>query len=316
MQNTPKEWRLLQKIKSQVQRKNDHVIVPIGDDAFVFKNLPGYSVICQDMLVEDVHFKLDYFSAQDVGAKALAVNLSDIAAMGARPHFVHVSLALPEKMKESWLDGFYEGMAAMADSYGCEIVGGDLSKTSDKLVVDVNVHGSCEQPITRKGSVPGDLLLCSGPLGLAHTGLMAFIEKRDDFFVAKQKHLTPRPRLDLVDSLQKHRDKIHSLMDCSDGLINDALQLCGDTLGLHLFGDRLPLHQETLEISDINGLPPAEFALWGGEDYELLLSIPSSQRDFFPDWSVVGHFTSSPGIFLDHKDLSEEIREFKGWRHF
>ncbi len=97
MQNTPKEWALIQKIRYRVQRQNDHAIVPLGDDAFVFKNYPGYSVICQDMMVEDVHFNLDYFAAFDLGHKALAVNLSDVAAMGARPHFVQVSLALPKK---------------------------------------------------------------------------------------------------------------------------------------------------------------------------------------------------------------------------
>jgi thiamine-monophosphate kinase len=268
------------------------------------------------MLVEDVHFKLDYFSAQDVGAKALAVNLSDIAAMGARPHFVHVSLAIPEKIKESWLDGFYEGMATMADTYDCEIVGGDLSKTSDKLVIDVNVHGSCENPITRKGSVPGDLLLCSGPLGLAQTGLMAFLEKRDDFFVSKQKHTNPRPRLDLVDSLQKHREKIHSLIDCSDGLINDALQLCGDALGIRIFADSLPLDSETRALAKIKDMAPHNFALWGGEDYELLMSIPASSRDFFPDWYVLGSFSCSPEVLLDLDGHSEEIQEFRGWRHF
>ncbi|MEK2644580.1 thiamine-phosphate kinase [Bdellovibrio sp. BCCA] len=316
MQNTPKEWTLIQKIRYRVQRHNDHTIVPLGDDAFVFKNFLGYSVICQDMMVEDVHFKLDYFSAFDLGAKALAVNLSDIAAMGAHPHFAQVSIAFPEKINESWLDEFYLGMSQLADKYSCEIVGGDLSASPDKLVIDVSVHGSCEHPLTRKGAMKGDLLLSSGPLGLSHTGLMALQKRLSDYEEAKKKHLHPRPRLDLVGALVKKKDKVHALMDCSDGLINDALQLCPEGAGLHIFAENLPLHEETSKMALELGIPAHEFSLWGGEDYELLMVISPDDYDLFSGWHLVGQFTETPGVFLTHADGKEEIKEFKGWHHF
>lgn len=316
MQNTPKEWSMIEKIRFRVQRQNDHTKVPLGDDAFVFRNYPGYSVICQDMMVEDVHFNLDYFSAFNLGYKALAVNLSDIAAMGAQAHFAQVSLALPSKLNESWLDDFYKGMTQLADDHQVIIAGGDLAASTDKLIIDVSVNGSCQHPLTRKGAKPGDLLLCSGPLGLSHTGMLALQKRLMDFDSAKEKHLRPRPRLDLVKDLQLHHDKVHALMDCSDGLINDALQLRPTGGGFHLFSENLPLHDETHSMALHLGVPAQDFALWGGEDYELLMAISPNDYEFFPAWKMLGQFTSDSKVFITHPDRQEEITEFKGWQHF
>lgn len=316
MKNTPKEWALIQKIRYRVQRENNHVIVPLGDDAFVFENFPGYSVICQDMMVEDVHFKLDYFSAFDVGHKALAVNLSDIAAMGARPHFAQVSLALPKNLNESWLDEFYFGMSQLADEFSCQIAGGDLCSSPDKIIIDVSIHGSCATPLTRKGVQPGDLLLCSGPLGFSHTGLTAFLKQLNGYEDAKRKHLRPVPRLDLINQLQEKKDKVHALMDCSDGLINDAMQLCPEGAGFHIFGDSLPLHKDTSSLSISLGIPVEDFALWGGEDYELLIAVSPDDYDAFSGWHLIGQFTPTPGVFLSMVNRKSEITEFKGWQHF
>lgn len=317
MQNTPKEWNLIQLIKYRVQRQNKNTVVPLGDDAFVFKNFPGYSVICQDMMVEDIHFKMDYSSAYALGHKALAVNLSDIAAMGAKPHFVQCSLALPEKFSnETWLDDFYKGMLALADEHSCEVVGGDLSASPDKVMIDVSVYGSCELPLTRKGTASGDLLLSSGPLGLSLTGFLALTKNLSGFTEAKKRHLQPHPRLDLVDSLAKNADKIHSLMDCSDGLINDALQLIPEGCGLHIFADNVPAHEETQKLAIELGTPVQDLVLWGGEDYELLMSIPAEHFDLFPGWKLVGEFTNSAGVFLTDAQGQKEIKDFKGWKHF
>lgn len=316
MKNTPKEWALIDKIRYRVQRENDNTIVPLGDDAFVFKNFSGYTVICQDMMMEDIHFKLDYFTAFDLGYKALAVNLSDIAAMGARPHFAQVSLALPQNLNDSWLDEFYFGMCQLADEHSCQIAGGDLCRSPDKLVVDVSVHGSCETPLTRKGARPGDLLLSSGPLGLSHTGLIAFQKNLTGYDEAKRRHLNPPPRLDLVSQLQKNKDKVHALMDCSDGLVNDGMLLSPQGGGLHIFGDSLPLHDDTNSLAISLGIPVEDFALWGGEDYELLLAISPDAYDVFPGWHLVGQFTQTSGVFLTMVNHQRELTEFKGWQHF
>lgn len=324
MQNTPKEWQVLKQIRNKVQRHNPNTVVPLGDDGFVFKNFPGLSVIAQDMMVEDVHFRLDYSCAFDLGHKALAVNLSDLAAMGAQPHFAQVSLALPKEITETWLDEFYQGMTTLADRFGLEIVGGDLCVSPRGVVIDVSVHGSCEKPITRQGTLPGDILLASGPLGLSTTGLRALNEdRRNDFPEATERHLRPMPRLDLLPELRKHADKIHGLMDCSDGLINDAIILANkpysnghanSAMGIHLFPDQFPLHDETIRMAHL--AKAHEYALWGGEDYELLMTLSPEHRTLFPQWTEVGQFTESPGVFLIHGDAKEEIDSFKGWKHF
>lgn len=316
MQNTPKEWSLIEKIRSRVQRQNDHTVVPLGDDAFVFKNFPGYSVLCQDMLVEGTHFSLDYFTPFDLGWKSLAVNLSDMAAMGATPHFAHVSMALPKKLNDSWLDEFYKGMTELADASGTVIAGGDLTGTQDHVVIDVSLHGSCESPLTRKGTRPGDLLLSSGPLGLSFTGLQVLQKKLPAFESARRKHLRPQPRLDLVADLQKKHNKVHALMDCSDGLVNDALILKPQNGGVHLFAENLPLHPDTLQFAQSQNVNATDLALWGGEDFELLMAVSPDDYDFFQGWKMIGQFTAEPGVFLSTVDGLEEIKEFKGWQHF
>ncbi len=317
MQNTPKEWNRIERIRSLVQRHNPQTVVPLGDDAFVFKNLPGLSVISQDMMVEDVHFSLSYTTASDLGHKILAVNLSDLAAMGANAHFALVSLALPKHLTETWLDEFYVGMTELADKFSVEIVGGDLCASPKIIVADLSAHGSCQTPLTRSGAKAGDLLLTSGPLGLSHTGFLAL---RDDlqekYPESANHHKRPMPRLDLVEHLQKHSDKVHALMDCSDGLINDTLILTRGELGFDVFGDSLPIHSETSRLAASMGKDPLEFALWGGEDYQLLMAIDPEDLSLFPGWHLAGEFTDQKDFYLLEGDQKNKITSFKGWRHF
>lgn len=316
MRNTPKEWSRIQRIKSLVQRQTPNTVVGLGDDAFVFKNFPGYSVIAQDMLVENTHFRREYCSATDLGHKALAVNLSDLAAMGAQGHFAQVSLALPKNLTESWLDDFYKGMTSLGDQWNVEIVGGDLTASENLIVIDVSVFGSTEKYFTRKGAQPSDLLLSSGPLGLSHAGLRALQKNIPEVPAALNKHRQPNPRLERLKQLHENSHEVHALMDCSDGLINDALQLCGEDLGLHLNFYDSHFHPDVLTIAERLETKPSDFLLWGGEDYELLLVIPETAKKLFPDWQVLGRFQTDPGVFLEEYGTVKEITDFKGWAHF
>lgn len=316
MRNTPKEWSRIQRIQSLVQRQSPHTVVGLGDDAFVFKNFPGYSVLAQDMMVENVHFRRDYCSATDLGHKALAVNLSDLAAMGAQPHFAQVSLSLPKNLTESWLDDFYKGMTFLGDKWNVEIIGGDLTAAENNITIDVSVFGSAEKVFTRKGAQVGDLLLSSGPLGLSHAGMMSLQKNIAGNPTATEKHRKPNPRLDLLSQLHKNSHEIHALMDCSDGLINDALQLCGDDLGLRLKFYDSHFHADVAAVAEELEVKPSEFLLWGGEDYELLLVIPESAKNLFPEWQVLGQFQTEAGVFLEEYNAVKEITDFKGWTHF
>lgn len=317
MQNLPKEWNRIDKIKSLVQRHNPNTVVGLGDDGFVFRNFPGLSVIAQDMMIEEVHFSFDYTSASDLGHKILAVNLSDLAAMGATAHFAQVSLGLPAHLTQTWLDEFYQGMTQLGDQFQVEIVGGDLCLSPKATVVDVSVYGSCETPFTRGNVQPGQLLLASGPLGLSHAGLLALQNKIGDRYPESVlRHKRPIPRLDLVSSLHQQAHAVRALMDCSDGLINDVTILAHNRLGFQVWADQALIHPEVAALAKELGTSPTDFVLWGGEDYQLLLVVDETDRDRFPEWNVLGQFTEAPVIAVREEGKVRNLETFKGWKHF
>lgn len=316
MKKIPLEWSRIQTISKIVDRANPNTVVGLGDDCFAYRNFSGQSVWCQDLQVEGIHFKRDYTSASDLGYKSLAVNISDIVAMGATPHFVQVSLALPKEISDEWVQDFYESMAELADQCQCQIVGGDLTASPGPIFVDVSVIGSTDKPLTRKGSQPGDLLICSGPLGVSAAGLIALTNRWPDFDFVKNQHRRPRPRWDLLSNLKEHAHFIHALMDCSDGLIVDSYKLTPFQGGLKIFCENLPLHPEVKKVADQIGVPSEELALWGGEDYQLLAAISPDAYQFFDGWHLVGQFSDVVGIFLEKENETIPVQELKGFKHF
>ncbi|WP_413288585.1 thiamine-phosphate kinase [Bdellovibrio sp. HCB337] len=329
MLNTPREHNLIQKLKKLVSRHHSNTLVPLGDDAFVFKNFTENTVVAQDMMIEDVHFKTSYFSPTDLGYKALAVNLSDLAAMGALPHFAQVSLGLPKDVSEDWILSFYSGMLDLADQYQMEIVGGDLCRSPGPVIVDVSVIGEVKDAFTRNGVQDGDWLAVTGPLGLSHTGRLALEKELYIYAEAMQKHLRPKPRLDVVQILKQHQvtpQTVHGLMDCSDGLINDLLHLTRrGVLGVELNVPEIPIDSDTLGMAASLQQKALDWALWGGEDYELLLAFPKNKKDELKyifesadlDLFFIGQFNDTGKITLKNQQGEiEEITEFKGWSHF
>lgn len=308
MKHVPKEWELISSIQKIVRRDKIGTLIPLGDDAFATEAPTQPLVMAQDMMIEAVHFDLNYSTAQDLGHKALAVNLSDFAAMGATPRWIQVSLGLTEKQNKLWLEQFYHGMSALADHFDVEIVGGDLCHSPKCLVIDVGVVGTATHPISRKGAEVGDLLVCSGPLGLSAQGLEALrggLKLRNCI----ENHLRPNPRLDLLPQLQKHALKIHGLIDVSDGLVSECLHLTRHLeLGLDLWVEKIPSHPEVTSIQKV---------LWGGDDYELLMALSEQDLHLFPDWIPVGKFVNQKEITLVSDNAAREVVEdFKGWRHF
>jgi thiamine-monophosphate kinase len=328
MQNTPREHNLIQNLKKLVNRHSPRTVVPLGDDAFVFKSFAENTVIAQDMMVEGVHFKTNYFSPADLGHKALAVNLSDLAAMGAKPHYAQVSLAVPKDVNEDWILSFYSGMTSLADQFGVEIAGGDLSQSPGPIMVDVSVIGEVGEAYTRSGAEPGDWLAVTGPLGLSQTGRLALEKELYIYAEATQKHLRPKPRLDVAKLLKQHgltRAHIHALMDCSDGLVNELLHLTRGELGVEINQEDLPIDSDTEGLAVSLKQAPLDSVLWGGEDYELLLAFPANKKDEIKyifesadlDLFLIGKFNDSGKITLKNPQGEvQEIREFKGWNHF
>jgi thiamine-monophosphate kinase len=329
MRDAPRELKLIEVIKNLVQRHHPKSLIPLGDDAFAFKSFSASTVIAQDMMIEGVHFEMTYFKPGDLGYKSLAVSLSDLAAMGAEPHFAQVSLAIPTSVDEAWVIQYYTGMTELADEFGIEIVGGDLCRSPGPIVIDVSVVGECEGPFTRKGAQAGDWLAVTGPLGLSHAGMLALQKELYIFAEGTQKHLRPKPRFDVARLLKRHQlgpDTIHAMMDCSDGLVNDVMHLTRNLeLGVELKEKDLPIEADSQGFAVSLHQKALDWALWGGEDYELLLAFPPNKKDELKyifeadnrDLFLIGNFNDAGQITLQTADGEiQTLDQFKGWSHF
>ncbi len=255
------------------------VVLGIGDDAAAWRPAPDrLQVATTDMLVEGVHFRLDWTSADDLGWKGLAVNLSDLAAMGALPSWALVSLALPPERRELALE-LYRGMAELARRTGTAIVGGDTVRSSGPLVVSLALVGEADPArlLRRDAARPGDVLAVTGVLGASAAGLTLLSEGRHDLLQRGEPLLTahhrPWPRLATGQLLGAHG--VHCAIDISDGLASEAQHLA-DASGVAIEVDiaQLPLHPAAVAL--LGETRARALALSGGEDYELLFTAPEA----------------------------------------
>lgn len=304
---TLNETELIQLIRSQLPRSARSIRKGIGDDAAVFVPNPGAEiVITTDMLVEGVHFDLSYFLAEEVGHKALAVNLSDIAAMGAEPLYALTSLALPANTSNEFVASLYRGLGELGRIHKVDVIGGNLSRSPGPLILDVTILGESRSGfLARSGARPNDLIAVTGVLGAAAAGLGALrehgraaIEKHPEWTRAQ---LRPEPRLALG---RKLLGKATAGMDISDGLASDLHHLARESgVGLRIEESKIPLAPGVT----------LENALNGGEDYELVVTLASAQ----PELHTIGVVTEQAGIVqIVRKNGSIETLHPSGWDHF
>ena len=256
------------------------VVLGIGDDAAAIVSDPGLqTLITADMLVEGVHFDLSFTTPSELGRKSLAVNLSDIAAMGGKPRFALLSLAVPPGLSLEFLDAFMEGFISRAERYGVALIGGDTCASRAGFVVSVTLLGEQrpDRVIRRSGARPGDRVYVTGTLGDAALGL-ELLRRGERDGAAVNRHLDPLPRTEAGLALAEAGVPT-AMIDVSDGLLADLGHIlrqsgCGATLAL----DRLPLSAEYLDR--IGGMSQDRFALAlsGGEDYELLFTAPAERE--------------------------------------
>lgn len=249
-----------------------------GDDAATIPPFTGELLISTDLLLEDVHFRLSATDPHRLGFKALAVNVSDIAAMGGRPVAFTLAAALPAELELIWAQEFYAGLKEAASRFDCPLVGGDTSK-SDKILLSVTIFGEAFTgeggPILRSGARPGMELYVTGSPGESGLGLTALEAGRGaegSFAHLVNRHLAPEPRLALA--LELGRNQLaDALIDVSDGVLQDAGHICElSGVGLVIAADRVPLSEELVAAAKLLGVDPLKAALTGGEDYELLLA--------------------------------------------
>ncbi|HEX3375247.1 MAG TPA: thiamine-phosphate kinase [Candidatus Acidoferrales bacterium] len=308
------------------QGGRDGLRVGIGDDAAVLRPASGSEwVITTDAFLENVHFLRKIHEPFAVGYKALARATSDIAAMGARPRYFFLTLGLPESCTEKWFDGFSKGMARAAREFGLVLAGGDTTKYPE-VMITLTVLGESkrERAILRSGAKPGDLLCVSGRLGEAELGLrliqqIAKNQKRWPRLV--QKHFYPQPRLALGEWLASHR-YASSMIDTSDGLSTDLNHICkASEVGARVWSEKIPVVDLPAELSSLK-LSALDLALHGGEDYELLFTVPEKFSSRLPrklgqvPVTVIGEITREKKVLLVGTDGGTKPLKPLGWDSF
>lgn len=313
-------------------------VTGIGDDAAVFQAGAGKeTVITTDLLVEDVDFRRTTTPAYLLGHRALAVSLSDIAAMGARPRWSLTSIGLPSDIWQTdFADGFYNGLFELANRYDVQLIGGDTSRTQEKIVIDSIVIGECnaKQAVKRAGAKPGDQIFVTGSLGAAAAGLRlvergAHIAEQNLHDEDSQKldhvllrQLRPEPRVGWGIILGEER-LATSMIDISDGLSSDLNHLCAASeTGALIDSALLPIDRQVVELCGRRALDPLQLALHGGEDFELLFTVKPDDAGRLPR-RVDGTQITRIGEIRTRDEgvkISEGARIWElnpgGWKHF
>jgi thiamine-monophosphate kinase len=327
------EFGLIDRIKKIVETPSKDLILGIDDDTAAFRiSNDQILLLSTDVLIEGVHFDLNYFSFYQLGWRGMAANLSDIAAMGGWPLYAIVSLGLPQNLTVDSVEEMYRGMRSLADEFRTSIIGGDTTHTPDGLLISMAVVGQVmeSQLVRRSGAQAGDALFVTGTLGDSEAGLKVLKSQnqsfREKFARTVEQHLTPRPRIHEARFLVDNFD-IHAMIDISDGLASEVHHICKNSgVGAIVLEEQIPLDRQTRKIADFSKDDPVEYALYGGEDSELLFTAPEKighrlQREFSEQFEIsctkVGRIVSkAEGISLRKSNGETIPLFFKGYDHF
>lgn len=331
------EFGLINHINSQVTIQNKSTVCGIGDDAAVIR-ADGEKVILltTDMLVEGIHFDLSYVPVRHLGYKAVAVNVSDIAAMNGKPEQITVSLAISNRFSLEAIDELYAGMLSACENYKVDLVGGDTTSSVSGLIISITAVGTAtaEKVSYRSGAKPNDIICVTGDLGAAYLGLQVLEREKQVFLdnpgmqpdLEKYDYLVgrllkPEARTDIVFELEERNVKPTSMIDISDGLASELLHISDRSgIGVRIFEDKIPIDTLAFETAIEFKLNPVTCALNGGEDYELLFTI--SQGDYekiknHPDIHFIGyvHENKEQNILITKQETVVPLRA-QGWDHF
>jgi thiamine-monophosphate kinase len=309
------ERALIARIRRRTTRPPSRSITHgIGDDCAVLRPPLGHELlVTTDFCLENVHFRREWHPAPAVGHRCLVRGLSDIAAMGGQPTAIFLSLALPRDLPQRWVDGFFDGLLALAEHWKTPLAGGDIAESPQGVMADIMVLGSVPngKAILRSTARAGDLVYVSGTLGLSVAALNQFRAGKRPTSRSAPRHFYPQPRLDIGQFLRQHR-LATAMIDLSDGLSTDLSHLCEESnLGAVVYGDSIP-HRSTP-----NGL---ELALNGGEDYELLFTASPKAR--VPQEicgipvAAIGEVVTRRGMWIADPSGRRKVLKPAGWEHF
>lgn len=280
------EFGFIEKISRGCLIRPEGVIKSIGDDAAAFRVPAGQvSLITTDLLVERIHFIRKTISGSDLGHKSLAVNLSDIAAMGGIAREAFVSIAIPGDCPLDYLEDFYEGMKRLAAGFEVNILGGDTTRSKDDLIINIVVQGTVarEQMLCRDAARPGDVVFSTGYLGDSRAGLHLILNNiavdTAEWKTLHRAQVAPQPHLHEGYFLAS-QPGTHAGIDTSDGLSSDIGHIAEESqVGADLYADKIPVSESLLKFCDRFGFDPVEYALSGGEDYTLVCTVAPEHAD-------------------------------------
>jgi thiamine-monophosphate kinase len=302
------EFPVIERLRHLFQQ-GEQVLVGPGDDAAVLRIRDGHVLVSTDVLVEGRHFRREWASAEDIGHRAAAANLSDINAMGGRAHSLTLGLAAPSALPVAWALEFAQGFADECGLVGASVVGGDLT-SADTLVLAVTVLGSCTRsPVLRSGAEPGDVLALCGRQGWAAGGLAVLGRGFRSPRVLVEAYRRPQPPYDAGPVAANAGAT--AMIDVSDGLLAEARHICEESgVSIDVRTDAFEVPEPLHAVAAATGADPLSFLLGGGDDHSLLATFPSA--DVPPGWSVVGSVSAGSGVTVD----GDEYDGPPGWTHF
>ncbi len=328
------EFGLIDHLTQNNETRNASTILSVGDDAAVIDHFGRQTVISSDLLLEGVHFDLSYTPLKHLGYKAVVVNVSDIYAMNATPTQIVLSIGFSNRFALESLNEFYDGVYAACAEYNVDLVGGDTTTSLRGFVISVTAIGEVapDKYVTRAGAKSGDLICVSGELGGAFLGL-TLLEREKRIFeetgaqpdLEGQTYivgrlLKPEARKDIIEYFSEENILPTSMIDISDGLSSELMHICKQSkLGCVLYEDKLPFADDMKEFAYKLKTDPTACALSGGEDYELLFTVPQSDYDQIklnPSVSIIGYMTDEgEGKNLITRAGNKHALVAQGWNH-
>lgn len=327
------EFGLIKHLTEHIQIQNAETKYGIGDDAAVLEFGKQQTLVTTDLLMEGVHFDLVYTPLKHLGYKSAIVNFSDIYAMNGTPKQITVSLAVSKRFCIEDLEQFYEGLQLACQLHGVDIVGGDTTSSVTGLAISITCIGvaSPENITFRNGAKETDLICVSGDLGAAYMGLQLLEREKAVFegqkeinpdFSGKEylleRQLKPEARKDIVEALAREGIQPTAMMDISDGLSSELMHICTQSkVGCRIYEERIPIDYQTAVMAEELNMNVTTCALNGGEDYELLFTVPLTDHDkvaAMKGIKVIGHITKAElGCGLITRDGQEFELKAQGW---
>ena len=327
------EFGLINHITKYFKIENASTVIGIGDDAAVLDASKKQTLVTTDLLIEGVHFDLSYMPLKHLGYKAVMVNLSDVYAMNGTAEQITVSIAVSNRFPLEAIEELYSGIQLACETYKVDLVGGDTTSSTKGILISVTAIGKVEKEdiVLRSGAKETDLIVVSGDLGAAYLGLQVLEREKqvfnvdpnnqpdlDSYTYLIERQLKPEARRDVAGFLKELAIKPTAMIDISDGLSSEIMHICSQSkVGCKIYEEKLPLDPQVISACEEFNLDSTMVALSGGEDYELLFTVPIADFEAIkgnPNFSIIGHITAeNQGLNLVTRASQEIELKAQGW---